>query len=180
MAAEKWRWARQTVMVTSSAARFSALTPSDIPRLVELNDAAAPAVPITSSTDMAALLDSAGFTLAARDGDALIGFVIGMRAGAAYASENYRFFDARSSDFLYVDRIVVDGARRGAGTGRALYETVFDLARSSGLREVTCEVNLDPPNPESLAFHARMGFRRIGEQETKNGSVTVALLAAAV
>jgi predicted GNAT superfamily acetyltransferase len=167
-------------MVNSPAANFDALTPADIPRLVELNDTASPAVPITSETEMASLLATAGFTLAARDGDTLIGFVIGMRAGADYASENYRFFDARSSDFLYVDRIVIDGSRRGAGTGRALYEAVFELARSGELREVTCEVNLDPPNPESLAFHARLGFERVGEQETKNGSVTVALLAATV
>ncbi len=159
---------------------FDALISADIPRLVELCAAASPAVPITSETEMVALLDSAGFTLAARDGGNLIGFVIGMRAGAVYASENYRFFDARSSDFLYVDRIVIDESRRGAGAGRALYSAVFELARGEGLREVTCEVNLDPPNPESLAFHARLGFERIGEQETKNGSVTVALLAATV
>lgn len=159
---------------------FSSLAASDIPRLVELNDAAYPAVPITSPNEMAALLDVAGFTLAARDGDALIGFVIGMRPGSSYASENYRYFAARSTDFLYVDRIVVDGTRRGAGTGRALYEAVFALARADALREVTCEVNLDPPNPESLAFHSRLGFERVGEQQTKNGSVTVALLAASV
>ncbi|MBG6107127.1 GNAT family N-acetyltransferase [Frigoribacterium sp. CG_9.8] len=159
---------------------FDALTPTDVPRLVELNDAASPAVPITSETEMAALLDIAGFTLAARDGGALIGFVIGMRAGSSYASENYRFFDARSFDFLYVDRIVIDDSQRGTGIGRALYGEVFELARSESLREVTCEVNLDPPNPESLAFHARLGFDRIGEQATKGGSVTVALLAAVV
>lgn len=159
---------------------FNALSAADIPRLVELNDAAAPAVPITSEAQMAVLLEAAGFTLAAREGDTLIGFVIGMRAGSDYPSENYRFFDARSSDFLYVDRIVIDGSRRGAGTGRALYSAVFELARVDGMREVTCEVNLDPPNPESLAFHSRLGFRRIGEQATKNGSVTVALLAAVV
>jgi predicted GNAT superfamily acetyltransferase len=159
---------------------FDALTYTDIPRLVELNDAASPAVPITSESEMAGLLDAAGFTLAARDGETLIGFVIGMRARADYASENYRFFNARGSDFLYVDRIVIDGARRGAGTGRALYTAVFELARDEGLGEVTCEVNLDPPNPGSLAFHARLGFERIGEQETKGGSVTVALLAAVV
>ena len=129
---------------------------------------------------MAELLDAAGFTLAVRADETLIGFVIGMRAGAAYASENYRFFDARSSDFLYVDRIVIDDPQRGAGIGRALYEAVFELARKEALREVTCEVNLDPPNPGSLAFHARLGFERIGEQETKGGSVTVALLAATV
>ena len=167
-------------MMTSPLSSFDALTLNDVPRLVELNDAASPAVPITSETEMAALLGSAGFTLAARDDGALVGFVIGMHSGTDYASENYRFFNARSSDFLYVDRIVIDGSRRGTGTGRALYEAVFEIARSHGLREVTCEVNLDPPNPESLAFHARLGFARVGEQETKNGSVTVALLAVAV
>ena len=166
--------------MNSPDTRFDALTPTDIPRLVELNDAASPAVPITSESEMAALLDSAGFTFAARDGEILIGFVIGMRAGADYASENYRFFDSRSSDFLYVDRIVIDEAQRGSGRGRALYAAVFELARVEALREVTCEVNLDPPNPGSLAFHDRLGFTRIGEQETKGGSVTVALLAAVV
>jgi predicted GNAT superfamily acetyltransferase len=171
---------RQNVSVTSSPTSFDALSVSDIPRLVKLNDDASPAVPITSEAEMATLLETAGFTLAARDRGTLIGFVIGMRAAADYASENYRFFAARSSDFLYVDRIVIDASRRGAGTGRALYSAVFELARDEGLREVTCEVNLDPPNPESLAFHARMGFERVGEQETKNGSVTVALLAALV
>ena len=167
-------------MVTSPLSNFDTLTLADVPRLVELNDAASPAVPVTSETEMAALLGVAGFTLAAREHDTLVGFVIGMHPGANYASENYRFFNARSTDFLYVDRIVIDDERRGTGIGRALYEAVFDLARTGGLREVTCEVNLDPPNPESLAFHARLGFARVGEQETKNGSVTVALLATAV
>lgn len=166
--------------MTSDDTSFDSLSAADIPRLVELNDAASPAVPITSQTEMAALLDSAGFTLAAREGDTIIGFVIGMRPGAQYSSENYRFFDERSSDFLYVDRIVIDDTRRGAGIGRALYGAVFGLAREEGLREVTCEVNLDPPNPESLAFHARLGFDRVREQATKDGSVTVALLAAEV
>lgn len=170
----------QTRSVNSPDTSFDALTLTDIPRLVELNDAASPAVPITSEAEMAELLGAAGFTLAVRADETLIGFVIGMRAGAAYASENYRFFDARSSDFLYVDRIVIDDPQRGAGIGRALYEAVFELARNEALREVTCEVNLDPPNPGSLAFHARLGFERIGEQETKGGSVTVALLAATV
>ena len=45
---------------------------------------------------------------------------------------------------------------------------------------MTCEVNIEPPNPASLAFHARMGFDRVGEQSTKGGEVVVALLAAPV
>jgi hypothetical protein len=31
-----------------------------------------------------------------------------------------------------------------------------------------------------LVFHARLGFERVGEQATKGGSVTVALLAAPI
>jgi len=156
------------------------LSAADIPRIVELNDAAHPAVPITSEREMADLLELAGFTFAAVDGDELQGFLIGMTPGSRYASENYRYFDGRGTDYLYIDRIVIDPAVRGGGIGRTLYTAVFDLARAQGRTEVDCEVNIDPPNPESLAFHARMGFERVGEQATKGGSVEVALLAAPV
>lgn len=159
---------------------LSELVATDVERLVELNDAAYPAVPITSVEDMAALLDTADFTVAARSGDELVGFVIGMRPGSNYPSENYRFFENRGSNSLYVDRIVIDATHRGNGLGRTLYDFVFRQARSEGRNEVTCEVNLDPPNPQSIAFHSRLGFEQVGEQPTKNGSVTVALLAAAL
>ncbi len=158
-----------------------ALSSAEIPRLVALNDAAYPAVPITAANDMAELLALADYTFAAFDDEnrsTLHGFVIGMRPGSDYPSENYRYFSTRGTNFLYVDRIVVSLEKRGAGIGRMLYNAVFELARAEGRTEVTCEVNLDPPNPGSLAFHARLGFTRVGEQETKNGSVTVALLAA--
>lgn len=159
--------------------KFTELDLGDVARLVELNGAAYPAVPITDAAEMTELLNCADFTIAARDdSDDLIGFVIGMRPGSPYQSENYRWFQARATDFLYVDRIVIAESRRGAGIGRQLYASVFERARSESRSEVTCEVNLSPPNPESLAFHARLGFERVGEQETKNGAVTVALLAA--
>ncbi|WP_354568503.1 GNAT family N-acetyltransferase [Glaciihabitans sp. UYNi722] len=157
------------------------LAAADIPRLSELNDAAYPAVPITPVAEMTQLLDAADFTFAATDAsDELVGFVIGMRPGNDYDSENYRFFESRGTDFLYVDRIVIDEEARGGGLGRMLYAAVFDRARAEGRTEVTCEVNISPPNPGSLAFHARLGFERVGEQSTKGGSVTVALLAAAL
>src|SRR4051812_8012004 len=84
------------------------LTATDIPRIVELNDAAYPAVPITSQQEMTELLDLAGFTFAAVEGDELQGFLIGMTPGSSYASENYRYFDGRGTDYLYIDRIVID------------------------------------------------------------------------
>jgi len=156
------------------------LTSEDAPALVALNDAAHPAVPITTADEMRALLELAGLALGLERDGSLVGFVIAMHPGAAYASENYRWFEGRGIGHVYVDRIVVAESERGRGLGPVLYDAVFDEARRLGHPEVTCEVNLDPPNPGSLAFHARLGFVQVGTQATKGGSVVVALLAAPV
>ncbi|WP_317451268.1 GNAT family N-acetyltransferase [Microcella alkalica] len=166
--------------MTDIAPSIRPLTAEDAPALASLNDAAHPAVPITSADELRALLGHAALALGLeRDGE-LVGFVIAMAPGSAYDSENYRFFEARGTGHLYVDRIVVAENERGRGLGPVLYEAVFAEARRRGLPEVTCEVNLDPPNPGSLAFHARLGFAQVGTQATKGGTVTVALLAAPV
>lgn len=156
------------------------LVASDVDELCALNNAAVPAVPITSHAEMAALLEVADHAFGWDDGGTLLGFLLAMEPGAAYDSENYRYFEARGIDHLYVDRIVVDERSRGSGVGRRLYERAFSLARAAGRREVTCEVNVDPPNPRSLAFHARLGFLEVGRQRTKGDTVGVALLAASV
>jgi predicted GNAT superfamily acetyltransferase len=79
-----------------------------------------------------------------------------------------------------VDRIVVAPDHRGRGLGALLYSAVFDAARALGAEDVVCEVNLKPANPESLAFHDRLGFTEVGQQSTKNDTVVVSLLSAAV
>ena len=80
----------------------------------------------------------------------------------------------------YIDRIVVSPSAKGTGIGRALYESVFEHARQCGANEVTAEINVRPANPSSMAFHERLGFQRLSEQETKGGSIRVALLARSV
>lgn len=156
------------------------LTVADADALVALNDAAAPAVPVTEAAQLARLIGLSGLALGLERDGTLVGFVIAMTPGAAYESENYAYFEARGVDHLYVDRIVIAESERGRGLGVVLYDAVFAAARAHGRREVTCEVNLDPPNPGSLAFHERLGFRPVGTQATKGGSVTVSLLAAPV
>lgn len=151
------------------------LTPRDVPAIRMLNNAATPAVPLATVAELTALLEASSFGFAAVVDDELVGFVIGFAPGSDYASPNYRYFEERGTDHLYVDRIVVAEAARGMRIGHALYEHVAGLAVGQGRVEVTCEVNLDPPNPESLAFHSRMGFHEVGQQET--GYATVALLA---
>ena len=159
------------------------LTAADVPRLVELNNRNVPAVSPSDDEGMSALLALTATTVAAvdeSDPSTVLGFALLMCAGVDYASENYRWFERRGSRFLYVDRIVVADSSQNAGVGRELYAAVFDEARARGLTEVACEVNVQPPNPGSMRFHTRLGFAEVGRQSTKNDTIVVAMLAAAV
>jgi predicted GNAT superfamily acetyltransferase len=156
---------------------------TDLSRILELNSAAVPAVNDLDAEQLDAILagaHSAVAVVADAEPNTPLGFAVLFTAGAEYASENYRWFSARSADFLYVDRIVVAPDHRGRGLGALLYSAVFDAARALGAEDVVCEVNLKPANPESLAFHDRLGFTEVGQQSTKNDTVVVSLLSAAV
>jgi len=156
---------------------------TDTARLLELNSAAVPAVNDLGPDDLAALITSSHSAIAVvaeTEPDTVLGFAILFAAGADYASENYRYFSGRAQTFLYVDRIVVAAGYRGLGLGARLYSAVFDAARALPVEVVFCEVNLRPANPESLAFHHRLGFTEIGRQSTKNDTVVVSLLSRAV
>ena len=78
--------------------------------------------------------------------------------------------------FVYVDRVVVSSAARGKGYARALYTDLFARAKSAGHTRIVCEVNLDPPNPVSDAFHSSLAFLEIGRAPIRNNSKTVRYL----
>ena len=153
----------------------------DLPAVLAMNNGAAPAVPPTDRERLSELIATASLAVVAERGPGHpVGFLLAMDPGTDYDSENYRWFAGRGDSFVYVDRLVVADGDRGGGIGRALYDAAFARAREFGRAEVTCEVNVRPANPGSLAFHARLGFERLAEQETKAGAYRVALLAAPV
>jgi uncharacterized protein len=80
---------------------------------------------------------------------------------AAYESPNYLWFRQRYRRLVYVDRVVVAPDARGRGYAGLLYADLFDRACRAGHDIVACEVNRDPPNPASDAFHAAQGFAAI-------------------
>jgi predicted GNAT superfamily acetyltransferase len=75
-----------------------------------------------------------------------------------------------------VDRIVVAASARGRGCARRLYHDLFAHALRAGHERVVCEVNSNPPNPESDAFHASLGFVEVGAASVYGGSKTVRYL----
>lgn len=110
----------------------------------------------------------------------VIGFLLAFREGADYDSPNYRWFAERYQLFLYVDRVVVADAARGQGVGTLLYRDMFEFAAASAVDLVTCEFDVDPPNPASERFHAGFGFRAVGRQWVADGRKQVSLQAAPV
>ena len=99
----------------------------------------------------------------ARRVGSLDAFILAFDETADYDSPNYLWFRARYPRFVYVDRIAVARHARGRGLARLIYSDLFACARQAGHELVTCEVNLDPPNPASDAFHLALGFGEAGQ-----------------
>lgn len=157
--------------------RLRVMRVSDIPAVTSLNNLAAPAVNVLDETEVASLLTMCDVALVATDKDGEVtAFLLSLGGGQAYESENYAWFEARGVRHQYIDRIVVGAGAKGTGIGRALYESVFERARERGASEIAAEVNVRPPNPGSVAFHERLGFRQLEERETKGGTVRVVMM----
>jgi len=101
-------------------------------------------------------------------------FVLVFGPSADYDSANYRWFTERYADFGYLDRIVVGQQWRRRGLGRLIYDDVEKAAGSHG--RLACEVNLEPPNHASLAFHAARGYVEVGRLRYDGGKVTAMLV----
>lgn len=104
-------------------------------------------------------------------------FLIAFDQDAPYDSPNFIWHRDRFERFLYVDRIAVAATHRRRGLAAKLYDDIFAFAAARGDERVVCEVNSDPPNPASDAFHAALGFKVVGEAYLGDRGKTVRYLA---
>lgn len=101
------------------------------------------------------------------EGGAVVGFVVLVAPDSGYDSVNYRWFAQRFPSFLYLDRIVVAEGHRRRGYAGQVYDEME--AAAAGYGRLVCEVDVVPPNPASLAFHAGRGFREVGRLDLAGG-----------
>ena len=127
------------------------LAPMDEDRLVALCDVA----------DTAAVLDVDG---------GFAGFVLTFASGSAYDGSNFAWFSERFTDFHYLDRVVIHEDFRRRGLGTSAYD---ELESTCGQPLFTLEVNLDPPNEASLAFHRARGFVEVGQRDSSGHLVSL-------
>jgi predicted GNAT superfamily acetyltransferase len=142
--------------------------------LLALNNAHARALSWLEAERFCYLVGAAFF--AARVGEA-DGLLIAFDQDAAYDSPNFLWFRARFARFVYVDRVAVAGAARKRGIAKGLYRGLFSQAVQAGHDRVVCEINADPPNPESDALHAALGFTEVGTGVIDGGEKIVRYMA---
>lgn len=150
-------------------------TIDDFPGVVSLNEEW---VHHTSPLDiegLAALHDQASYHRVVSSADGIVAFALALREGAEYDSPNYRWFSERGGTFLYIDRIVVSSGCQQLGLGTALYDDLIATAHSAGVPRIVCEVDIEPLNAPSIAFHDRRGFVEVGTQWIKGGAKRVSL-----
>lgn len=142
---------------------------ADREAILALNREGQPGVTALSAAEVEACIARATLFRVAEDAGEVSGYLVAFAAGFPSIGDEYAWFSARHDSFLYVDQIAVASKTWRRGIGSALYA---DLAREAAHRDVpriVCEVNLRPPNPRSLAFHARCGFVETGRLEVSDG-----------
>ena len=135
----------------------------DLAAVLALNEASLPHVNSVPIAQLEKFRREAAYFRVALADEAIAACLVGLTPEADYGSLNFRWFQARYDDFAYVDRIVVAEHARRLGLGSALYAD-FERHFSGRTPRLACEVNLEPPNEVSMAFHRRHGFVQVGSQ----------------
>lgn len=161
----------QVQIDTLTAADLDA-SPALAAALLALNNDHAVELSWADAARFRAMVGAAFFAARVAQGD---GLLITFDQDADYDSANFLWFRQRFARFVYVDRVVVAAAARGQGLAGALYARLLEQARAAGHDRIVCEVNSDPPNPASDAFHARLGFVPVGSAQLGNGKTVTYL-----
>lgn len=152
------------------------VTADDVERVVAVNRANEPEVGPLDDERVALFFAEADRFQAVEVGGEIVGVFVGLVEGLAYPSPNYRWFCDRHDRFAYVDRIALQPEARGLGVAAAIYDDFAMWAKSSGRPVLCAEVNTEPPNPRSLAFHRRQGFEVVDEIAPYGGAERVAMV----
>jgi uncharacterized protein len=148
---------------------------TDLQRVLSINQGAVPNMNSLELADIDRFAADAAYFRVAEIESEIAAFLVVLDATTDYDSINYRWFRERYAAFLYVDRIAVDPRFQRRGLGQALYQDLFAETRRRGVARICAEVNLEPPNPGSIAFHRALGFRKVGELEHPDGGKKVAM-----
>ena len=131
---------------------------SDLKDVLRLNNASIPAVNELNSKDLEEIVMMSRKSWVIESEGVIVASLLILGPGESYQSNNYTWLEKQFTNFCYVDRIMVDAQAKRQGFGKQLYETLEVYAIEQKAEILLCEVNIEPPNPQSLAFHINLGW----------------------
>lgn len=164
--------------------QIRSFTPADLDRIHMINQDAVPMVGTATKDELLAITQQACISLVAHPPEnhhELLGFCLVLAPSANYTSLNFAWFKERYDDFIYLDRIAIVNHCKRQGLGRSFYNRICTQAKTSApfAKRLTLEVNIQPRNEPSLAFHQKLGFEIVGERDTRYNT-RVALMQKAI
>jgi predicted GNAT superfamily acetyltransferase len=102
--------------------------------------------------------------------DDFAGFVLTFATGSPYDGENFGWFTEAYGDVDYLDRIVLAPHARRHGLATAAYD---ELEAAAAHPTFCLEVNVEPPNEPSLAFHRGRGYVEVGRRREPGHQVSM-------
>ena len=127
---------------------------------IKLNNSYSPFLgPLDSIDQTEKLLNMSLYTLVLLDQDTIKGFCVVFKENSDYGSENYKYFNKKHKEFLYIDRIGISGDLKQKGIGTSMYNYIFN--NNENHVPVCAEVNSIPLNEASISFHLGLGFKDI-------------------
>ena len=147
------------------------MTVRDNPSVLRINSESVPDVARLDSCELNRLQSLSAHHLVGECTEAgVVAYLLGFTRDAAYDGEEFARFQASvTAPFLYIDQVAVTSRAKGKGIGAALYRHFEKIAGENGIGSLCCEINIRPPNLDSIAFHQKLGFRAVATLDTLDG-----------
>jgi predicted GNAT superfamily acetyltransferase len=146
-----------------------AVQPADFEQILTINTEGYPGVSQLTLAELVQAREVSPYFGVAEYASQIVGYIITYAAQNEYDGDEFDWFKQNFSDFLYIDQIAIAASARRLRVGTQLYHYIEQVAQEQKLTSLVCEVNLNPPNPISLNFHAHQGFVEVGTMTAQDG-----------
>ncbi len=147
------------------------LASEDIDEVLTLNNISVPAVNELSKIQLEQIITMTSKCWVIDGDNGVVAALLILGPGQLYQSDNYTWLEQRFKNYCYVDRIMVAENVKRAGLGRLLYTELENYAKEEGRDLLLCEVNVEPPNPQSLSFHIDLNWEPFQDREHGPGKI---------
>jgi len=139
-------------------------TKYDLKSILSLNQDSIPAVSSSNLEMMKHFLTICDYFKICEINGEIIGFLNALLPSKDYKSEHYKWFNDRYKSFIYVDRIIFNKSYQNQGYGTVFYDDLKNSIKNKSL-DIACEINTKPFNKQSIKFHKKYGFKKVGRKD---------------